>query len=302
MKPIVPPLTDVGVVIARFQTHELHPGQIDLIQTVVDRHERVIIFLGVSTLRNTRNNPLGFKERVVSVKELFPNVEIYEIKDNRSNEVWSRNLDSELRNRLIPFQTATLYGSRDSFLKAYSGNFPTCELMAEINISASEVRRKLMNNYHPSKDFRAGMIAATGMRYPTAYQTVDIAIIKPEEKLVLLAKKPGEKQWRFIGGFSDPASESLEQDARREAQEETGVSVNDPVYLGSTKVPDWRYRSEMDCIKTAFFVATYMFGKAEAADDIAECEWFPYSYVVPENIVPEHVKLVEMFQKKVSGV
>jgi hypothetical protein len=39
-----------------------------------------------------------------------------------------------------------------------------------------------------------------------------------------------------------------------------------------------------------------------AADDIAEAEWFPYSYVIPANIVPEHVKLVEMFQKKVSEV
>ena len=53
---------------------------------------------------------------------------------------------------------------------------------------------------------------------------------------VLLVKKPGEKAWRFIGGFSDPSSNSLEEDAKREVKEETGVDISEPVYLGSSLI------------------------------------------------------------------
>ena len=45
--------TQHGVIIGRFQTPELHSEHIKLIQYVLDRHEKVILFLGVSpTLAN----------------------------------------------------------------------------------------------------------------------------------------------------------------------------------------------------------------------------------------------------------
>jgi bifunctional NMN adenylyltransferase/nudix hydrolase len=146
------------------------------------------------------------------------------------------------------------------------------------------------------------MIAATAYRFPTAFQTVDIAVVNDKGEL-LLARKPDEKKWRFIGGFSDPNSKSLEEDAKREVIEESGVEVGNITYLGSTIINDWRYRGEIDKIKTAFFVAKYTYGKPEGADDVAEVKWVPIGRVPINNlmkndIVEGHHVLVDIFNEK----
>jgi len=198
-------------------------------------------------------------------------------------------------------QSVTLYGSRDSFLKAYSGKYNVCELEATTFISGTEVRRRVCNNYPPTADYRAGMIAATAYRYPTAFQTVDIAVVNDKGE-ILLARKPDEKKWRFIGGFSDPRSVSLEADAKREVTEEASVEVDDITYLGSTLVDDWRYRGEQDKIKTALFLAKYIYGKPEGSDDVAEVKWVQIGTgLTKDNIEPLHHVLVDMFNDKFGG-
>ena len=168
-------------------------------------------------------------------------------------------------------------------------------------ISGTEVRRRVSNNYPPTSDYRAGMIAATAYRYPTAFQCVDIAVVN-DKKEVLIARKPDEKKWRFIGGFSDPRSPSLEADAKREVNEESGVEVDLISYLGSTLIDDWRYRGEQDKIKTALFVAKYIYGKPEGADDIAEVKWVSIVNGLNKDIIePLHHVLVDMFNDKFGG-
>lgn len=291
---------DVGIIIGRFCTHELTEGHKDLIDSVRARHNRVIIFLGSSTLRNTKNYPIDLKHRAAMIRETYPDVDIGSIPDNRSNEAWSKQLDKEIGALLMPGQTCTLYGSRDSFIRAYSGKNHTCELEAEINVSASQIRKEIMINYPSSVDYRAGLIAATGMHYPIAYQTVDVAILDLPKNRMLLAKKPGETKWRFVGGFSDPRSNSLEDDAKREVQEETGLEVANIQYIGSTSINDWRYRSEQDKIKTAFFAADYVFGGAIADDDIEEVKWFSLDNITENDIVDEHHVLFDMLIHKLQ--
>ena len=53
--------TDIGVIIGRFQVHELHLAHMALIETVLQNHTKVILFLGTSTAIATRKNPLDFK-------------------------------------------------------------------------------------------------------------------------------------------------------------------------------------------------------------------------------------------------
>lgn len=290
---------DVGIIIGRFHVHELHEAHIDLIKSVMDRHDRVIIFLGNSVIRNTLKNPLDFRARRAMINESFPTVEVHYINDVPNDDVkWSKNLDKLIGEQLLPLQTAMLYGSRDSFIKSYSGKYKVTELEATTFISGTEVRRRVCNNYPPTKDYRAGLIASTAYRYPTAYQTVDIAVVN-EKREILLARKPEEKKWRFIGGFSDPRSLSLEDDAKREVTEEAQVEVGDIRYLGSTLIDDPRYRGEVDKIKTALFVAKYIFGKPEGADDIAEVKWVPIGTgLTKDNIEPIHHVLVDMFNEK----
>lgn len=286
---------DCGVVIGRFHVHELHEAHIDLINSVLMRHDRVLLFLGNSVIRNTLKNPLDFRARRAMINEQFPAVEIHYINDCPGDDAkWSKNLDKLIGEQLLPLQTVTLYGSRDSFIRAYSGKHNVCELEATTFISGTEIRRRVCNNYTPTKDYRAGMIAATAYRYPTAYQTVDIAVVNDKAEL-LLARKPEEKKWRFIGGFSDPRSESLEIDARREVSEEAKINVDGIRYLGSTLIDDPRYRGEADKIKTALFIAKYTFGRPEGADDIAEVKWVRITDLDKNDIEPLHHVLVDMF-------
>jgi len=297
MKEKVTKATDVAVIVGRFQVNELHEAHIDLITSVLNKHDRVLLFLGNSTIRNTLNNPLDYRARRTMIADKFPTVEIHYINDNPSDTAWTKNLDKLIGEQLLPMQTVTLYGSRDSFLKCYTGKFNTCELEATTFISGTEVRRRVCNNYPPTADYRAGMIAATAYRFPTAFQTVDIAVVNDKGEL-LLARKPEEKKWRFIGGFSDPASVSLEEDAKREVQEEAGVEVGNITYLGSTLINDWRYRGEIDKIKTALFVAKYVFGKPEGADDVAEVKWVSINNLTKNDIVEPHHVLIDMFNEK----
>ena len=57
VKPKVEPKYDVGVIIGRFQVPELHQAHLDLIQAACNAHDKVIIFLGLSPLMVTQENP-----------------------------------------------------------------------------------------------------------------------------------------------------------------------------------------------------------------------------------------------------
>ena len=107
---------DVGVIVGRFQVHELHEGHIDLIQTVFDNHAKVVIFLGLSPFHGTFTNPLDFEPRKTMILEKFPKAIVLYIKDIPNDKIWSERLDSMVRDVLNPRQSAVLYGGRDSFV------------------------------------------------------------------------------------------------------------------------------------------------------------------------------------------
>lgn len=297
---------DVAVIVGRFQVHQLHEAHIELIDTVQEMHSRVIIFIGLSPLRNTKTNPLDFPSRKKMIQEAYPDVEVYYIDDNRSDVVWSKNLDRQIENWLKPGQSATLYGSRDSFIPYYHGKFSTAELESKTYVSGTEIRRRISVNHPPTKDFRAGVISASHSRYPTCYATVDVAVIDKDRGRLLLGQKAGETNLRFLGGFSSPESESYEEDGRREVMEEAGIVPEEMTYIGSTTIDDWRYRGEADRIKTLFFVGQYMSGRPQGGDDIASVTWVSLEDAITGKIavVEEHQVLMDMliaYLKKVSS-
>jgi bifunctional NMN adenylyltransferase/nudix hydrolase len=292
--------SDVGIIVARFQIHNLHDSHIELIDSVAARCDKVIIFLGLSPLRNTYYNPLDFRSRKTMLHEKYKNIEVYYVDNHRDDVVWSKNLDNQIKKWTNPNQSVILYGSRDSFISHYKGKYKTQELESNSFISGTEVRRIVCNNYPPDESYRAGMIAATASRFPTAYQTVDVAIIKDDTQL-LLVRKPDDSCYMFLGGFSSPESNSLEEDVVRETQEEAGIEIGDINYIGSCKINDWRYRGEKDCIKTAFFYAKYVFGTPEGNDDVCEAKWFDIKSLREEVLMEGHRPLLKMLKEIFDG-
>jgi bifunctional NMN adenylyltransferase/nudix hydrolase len=309
---------DVGVLVGRFQVHELHQAHKDLIQYVCDRHEKVIIFLGLSPLSVSTSNPLDFEARKQMILAEFPEVNVLYIKDQGSDDFWSGKLDAQIADLVTPTQSVVLYGGRDSFISHYTGTFPTRELTQTVFYSGTEQRKAIAKSRaKASPEFRAGVIWASQARFPTAYTCVDVAILKkgyvphggPYKTQLLLGRKANERLYRFIGGFSDPRSASFEDDAKREVAEETGLEVGNLTYLGSLRVEDWRYRNEPDCIKTMLFAADYLHGHPKPADDIAEVKWFDlaaFEGVTPSQtngtfLVPEHRPLMAMLRAHLNN-
>lgn len=287
------PKTDVGIIVGRFQVPDLHASHIDLIQSVRKNHPKVIIFLGVSPLLVSTNNPLDFESRKQMLLEKFPDVTVLYLKDTKYDTVWSKRLDEQIKDVVSDNQTVSLYGSRDSFISRYSGKFPVVELESKSHLSGSDIRKSIKAKVRPSYDFRAGVIWAALNRFKQTFHTVDVAIYNEDETEVLLGKKPYNDKWQFIGGFTTPESNSDEEDARREVMEESGLEVTSLQYIGSCNINDWRYKNEQDKIRTTLFKTHRAFGTAKGADDLPEVKWFKISNVV-EVLDEMHMPLWNM--------
>jgi bifunctional NMN adenylyltransferase/nudix hydrolase len=288
---------DIGIIVGRFQVHELHEAHIRLVESVLSKHKRVVILLGISPALVTKNNPLDFVARKEMLLQRFPNISVLSIPDNPSDKEWSTELDHRIR-EACPVGSVLLYGGRDNFIKYYSGHFETAELGGFGAFSGTESRKEVSREVKSSVDFRAGVIFAAYNQYPRVYPTVDIAILKNDQ--ILLGRKPQQEKFRFIGGFTDVTDESYEFAAKREAMEETGLELDNVKYIGSAKIDDWRYRNEEDKIMTLFFTAEYISGRAEAKDDIAELRWFQRSELNEEIFVSEHQPLFHLLMNKLE--
>lgn len=198
----------------------------------------------------------------------------------KSDTAWSIQLDEKIADLISPKQSVMLYGGRDSFINYYCGKHKTEELAPEVyvKISGTEVRETLKNKVGASDMFRAGVIWANENQYDHAIGVIDIAILNEDCTKILLGRKSYEKEYRFFGGFVDSSRDtSYEMTARREAKEESGVEITDPIYITSRQITDWRYKNEKDKVYTAFFAAKYMYGSISPGDDIEECKWFDIS-------------------------
>lgn len=294
----------VGVIIARLQTPYLHDGHIGLFDHVTNKHSNVIVFLGIAKIQNTNRNPLDFSTRKAMVQGCYPNVIVLPMDDNRSDEKWSANIDASIRS-IFPESQAIIYGSRDSFIPHYHGSNHVEEYPAIGEHNATDLRTDASKTVISSDDFRAGVIYGTAKQRPVTYPTVDVVVANGEGQ-ILLARKPAETLFRFVGGFVDRDDKNWEMAARRELYEETKLSALDMTYITSQAVQDWRYAKEQSGIMTTLFL-TYewdQMGRAEASDDIAEVRWFDVKDFLTDgfieaNIVLEHVELMKTFIKKV---
>jgi bifunctional NMN adenylyltransferase/nudix hydrolase len=315
-------LNTVGVVIGRFQTPELHEGHAKLLDKVTSKHNDVVVFLGIPRIQNTKRNPLDFTTRSKMIKEIYPDVIILPLDDNLCDHKWSTQIDNALRS-LYPETNAILYGSRDSFIPNYHGKYPTKELPQKKSHNATDLRAEAAGETLESSEFRAGVIYGIYKQRPVTYPTVDVVVVDGDK--ILLARKPSETKFRFVGGFVDRTDADFEMAARRELNEETKLSALKMTYVCSQAIKDWRYAREESGIMTSLFM-TYAWdqmGTPEASDDIAEVRWFnpkdffkktteesqgeghipnkTFEWFLDDKIVPEHIELMKTFIKHLDN-
>jgi bifunctional NMN adenylyltransferase/nudix hydrolase len=118
-----------------------------------------------------------------------------------------------------------------SFLSIQASSSWEVEPSAYTAASGTLERRNAPLEVRSSVDWRAGVVYAAYNRYPQAFPTVDVAVTRETDDgdlEILLAKKPGEKGYRLIGGFVSPTDNSLQAAARRELAEEKHIEVSVP--------------------------------------------------------------------------
>jgi bifunctional NMN adenylyltransferase/nudix hydrolase len=303
----------MGVVVGRFQTPVLTDGHDDLIEHAFNNHEKVLIVVGLSPVKATKNNPMDFETRRKMISSAFPLATIQYIDDHPSDIEWSKKLDKIIEYNVPPDTNVVLYGSRDSFIESYHGKYNTEAFEQRVFTSATQVRKVTSLKIANDSAFRAGVVWATQNQYDKCFQTVDVGIVKRDTDGnitdILLGHKniDGNNMYRFPGGFVDPsngeAGDYLESNARREVSEECGtnIEIGDLGYVGSFLVDDWRYRSEKDKIVTALFVATWQWGDPIAGDDLDEVRWFNIDELSEDIIVKTHVPLMRaLFERKIG--
>ena len=295
---------EIGVIVCRMQVPYLHDAHKHLIDKVCENHSKVIIFLGVPRITKTEKNPLDFDTRRLMLQEYNSNVVILPLRDQREDSLWSIILDDQLSMAFDGQCNYLLYGSRDSFIPHYKGRHKTVELISNHEeMSGTELRKIAANEPLNSAEARKGAINQAYGRRAVTYPTVDVVAYNNKGQ-ILLARKPNEVKFRFVGGFVDGTDVNLEHSAEREFYEETsGSEITNLQYVCSSKIEDWRYEGERDGIMTTLMAGKFVSGSAKPSDDIADLKWVDFDEfkeTYTETIMPEHVvifgNLIDFFE------
>lgn len=275
----------LGVVIARFQCHEVTPAHANLLREAMKENQRVVVMLGVHPVPR-KKDPLDYSERftmvwdwwiknrpAASTKDAPLDFFIIPLMDHPSDEAWARSVDQNIA-ALGLGGKVTLYCGPDGAAATYTkaGGQHEAKTVASYERHATSVRAALTPR--GTEDFRAGIIYASERRYVNPFMCVDILITDGER--LLLARKPTDppNRWRMVGGFVDPM-ERLESAAMREVKEETGILLQQVTYSNSGVVADWRYAGGPENILSACFIGICRKDEQPVPkDDIAELKWF----------------------------
>jgi nicotinamide mononucleotide adenylyltransferase len=208
----------VGVVVGRFHIDTLHEGHLHLINTVIEKHTEVIVFIGVAPVFSKRNT-LGYDVRELMLRGIYGDkIKIAPLRDTPEDIDWVKSLDNSIKNVFGDNTKAIIYGgAKESCIPTYtqhSGQFDTNEVKTlhndEFILAATKYREDIARTAIDSIDFRKGIIYALyNCVYPTAFRTADVIITRfyDGQLQVLLGKKRNEingDYWRFPGGFVDP--------------------------------------------------------------------------------------------------
>jgi 8-oxo-dGTP diphosphatase len=129
--------------------------------------------------------------------------------------------------------------------------------------------------------------------YPRPMVTADVAVLRleaePEILLVRRKHPPYQSSWALPGGFME-MEETLEEAARRELSEETGLEAGELIRFDTYDAPD---RDPRGRTITQVFITVWksVMGIPAAGSDAGELRWFPLA-ALPE-LAFDHGQIIQ---------
>jgi 8-oxo-dGTP pyrophosphatase MutT (NUDIX family)/nicotinamide mononucleotide adenylyltransferase len=300
-------IPSLAVISAKFQAPTLTVAQEGLIFKALNDYDEVLIVLGSNRIV-TDIELLKYEWRVDIIKKIFEDDGIERITfanlyDVYNKERWSVLLDEIIDDYKIKKGNCdvTLLGGRDSFLDTYVGKYTHKERYSSMygdTISATNMRNSI--EYTDNVMFRKGMFFQAKRAYATAFPTVDIAVIDGRGH-ILLGKRSYESKYRFIGGVSEPDTQSHEIAAVKELEEEAHIIADESKlkYVYSSLVNDPRRAKGKDKFKTILFTYEYDAGFEKGDDMDGDMKWFDINSINPEvDLMEVHRPLWKIFRTK----
>jgi len=307
----------IAVIYAPFQVPTLDDFHISFFERLRSQHEKIAVLLPVRRLPPTPSAPYNFENRK-NLLSPFADV-ILPVLNHKYPETQVRAIDEA-----IDLYERTLQSSRYcklslvlyldvKFEQTYRkhGKIPRI-LTNEFLLRDASIREDSLNLAPSECRYMDGLLHALCAQWPIQSPVVDIVIFRNTDLATdghvtgefLLGRKPGEKNFRFPGGFKDPADASYEETVYREAAEETlrpGVDpkkvFRHPIYKASMNVKDWRLESGDDWGQVTSLFMLEFYGDESvihAGDDLEEVRWFKVKDLKSGNapIESEHVDLL----------
>jgi 8-oxo-dGTP diphosphatase len=136
--------------------------------------------------------------------------------------------------------------------------------------------------------------------FPRPSVTTDVVLVTNEDppRVLLIRRKhePFQGKWALPGGFID-MDETLEESARRELREETGIEVKRLEQLHTFGAPQRDPRGRT--ISVVFLArADPARLKLQAADDAAEAAW--HSLLRPPPLAFDHAEILTLARRRLK--
>lgn len=145
---------------------------------------------------------------------------------------------------------------------------------------------------HPHGLIPRGTVCKTCGRYNARDITANVLVFRKGKILLLKrAHEPGKGGWALIGGYIS-WDETLEEAARREMKEETGLRAGKLYLIGTrTDNSSGEGRQNIDI----YFYTSEISGKIKKQEDeVVEIAWFPLD-ALPQPLVFDYERLLKKF-------
>lgn len=146
----------------------------------------------------------------------------------------------------------------------------------------------------PEDHLKCPKCGALVKAYRNPFPTVDI-IIRVDEKIVLIERRLEPKGWALPGGFVD-YGESLEDAAKREAREETGLELKNLRQFGAYSDPQRDPRQH----NISFVFTADGAGALQGGDDAAVAALFSLDEL-PEPLCFDHGKILADYRERLAN-